>query len=95
MKFAIAVAVAATCAIAADLQATSVLDFQYMQYAALFNKHTHSLDEYNQRMKEFGKTQMIIVDYNAKMDTHFLGHNAYSDWTDEERSEFLSSGLVG
>ena len=29
------------------------------------------------------------------MSTHFLGHNAYSDWTDEERSEFLSSGLVG
>ena len=29
------------------------------------------------------------------MTSHFLGHNAYSDWTDEERSEFLSSGLVG
>lgn len=56
MKFAIAVAVAATCAFAADLQDTSVLDYQYMQYAALFNKHTHALDEYNKRMHEFGKT---------------------------------------
>lgn len=28
------------------------------------------------------------------MQSHFLGHNAYSDWTDEERAEFLSSGIV-
>ena len=28
------------------------------------------------------------------MGSHFLGHNAYSDWTDDERKEFLSSGMV-
>ena len=66
-----------------------------MQFAALFNKHTHSLSEYNSRMQEFGKTQTYIAEFNAKLDTHFLGHNAYSDWTDAERDEFLSSGIVG
>ena len=95
MKFVIAVAAAATCALAKTLQTPSSLDYQYLQFASLFNKHTHSLDEYNDRMTEFGKTQKFIADHNAKMDTHFLGHNAYSDWTDEERAEFLSSGIVG
>jgi len=66
-----------------------------MQYSALFNKHTHSLAEYNDRMVQFGKTQKFITEWNAKMTTHFLGHNAYSDWTDDERSEFLSSGIAG
>jgi hypothetical protein len=61
----------------------------------MFNKHTHTLCEYNERMTEFGKTQKFIAEFNAKMDTHFLGHNAYSDWTDDERAEFLSSGIVG
>ena len=46
-------------------------------------------------MHEFGKTQTYIAEFNAKLDTHFLGHNAYSDWTDAERDEFLSSGIVG
>ena len=35
---------------AKDLQDTTLLDYQYMQYTALFNKHTHSLSEYNDRM---------------------------------------------
>merc|ERR1719469_1468732 len=46
-------------------------------------------------MLEFGRTQKFIATFNAKKDTHFLGHNAYSDWSDEERSHFLSSGIVG
>ena len=66
-----------------------------MQYTALYNKHTHSLAEYNDRMMHFGKTQKMISDFNAKMESHFLGHNAYSDWTDDERAEFLSNGLIG
>ena len=95
MKFAIALSVAATCALGRDLHETSMLDYQYMQYCALFNKHAHDLEEYNKRMLEFGKTQKFIAQYNQKHDTHFLGHNAYSDWTDEERDHFLSSGIVG
>lgn len=94
MKFTIALAAVAAMVAAKDLQQTSLLDYQYMQYAALFNKHTHSLSEYNDRMKEFGKSQKFIADWNAKLTSHFLGHNAYSDWTDAERDEFLSSGLV-
>ena len=61
MKFSIALALAAATGYAEDLQKTSVTDYQYMQYAALFNKHTHSLDEYNTRMLEFGKTQKYIA----------------------------------
>ena len=95
MKFVVAAAVAATCALAKPLQEASSLDYQYMQYTALFNKHSHSLAEYNQRMTEFGKVQKFIADYNGKVGTHFLGHNAYSDWTDDERAHFLSGGIVG
>lgn len=95
MKFAIALSVVATCALGRDFHETSMLDYQYMQYCALFNKHAHDLEEYNKRMLEFGKTQKFIAQYNQKHDTHFLGHNAYSDWTDEERDHFLSSGIVG
>ena len=80
--------------IARDLQTTSLVDYQYMQYAALFNKHTHSLQEYNDRMMQFGETQKFISEFNAQHHTHFLGHNAYSDWTDEEREEFLSNGII-
>jgi len=85
MKFAIALSVAAVCGLAKPLQDASNLDYQYMQFTALFNKHAHSLDEYEKRMQEFSKTQQFITEFNAKQDTHFLGHNAYSDWTDDER----------
>lgn len=95
MKFATALSVVAACAMGKNLQENTHLDYQYMQYAALFNKHTHSLSEYNDRMVQFGKTQKYITEFNAKMNTHFLGHNAYSDWTDEERAEFLSAGIQG
>ena len=64
MKFAIALSVAATCALGRDLHETSMLDYQYMQYCALFNKHAHDLEEYNKRMLEFGKTQKFIAQYN-------------------------------
>lgn len=60
----------------------------------MFNKHTHSISEYEKRMLEFGKTQKFIAEYNKKLDTNFTGHNAYSDWTDDERAEFLSNGIV-
>ena len=95
MKFASALSLFASLALSKDLQETSLLDYQYMQYTALYNKHTHSLAEYNDRMMHFGKTQKMISDFNAKMESHFLGHNAYSDWTDDERAEFLSNGLIG
>lgn len=95
MKFELALSLVAAIASGKELQRTSKLDFQYMQYTALFNKHTHSLAEYNARMLSFGKTQKFISEFNARHDTHFVGHNAYSDWTDEERGEFLSSGLEG
>lgn len=97
MKSVIALAlVGATAAayVPVDIMDPSLLDYQYMQYAALFNKHTHSLAEYNMRMHEFGKTQAFIAEFNKRLDTHFLGHNAYSDWTDEERHSFLSNGLA-
>ena len=95
MKFAIALSFAASFALGRDLHETSMLDYQYMQYCALFSKHAHDLEEYNKRMLEFGKTQKYIAQFNMKHDTHFLGHNAYSDWTDEERAHFLSTGIVG
>ena len=95
MKFAIALSVAAGFASARSAVDTSVLDYQYMQYCALFNKHAHDMHEYDHRMLEFGKTQKFISTFNQKHDTHFLGHNAYSDWTDDERAHFLSSGIVG
>ena len=56
MKFACALAITAATALGKDLQETSLLDYQYMQYTALFNKHTHSIAEYDDRMKQFGKT---------------------------------------
>ena len=96
MKFAIALSLAASLSLGKQLQETSLVDYQYMQYTALYNKHTHSLSEYTDRMAEFAKTQKFIADFNAELGgTHFLGHNAYSDWTDDERAEFLSNGVVG
>ena len=53
MKYVLAMAMTAIAAFAKDLQDTTLLDYQYMQYAAQFNKHTHSLSEYDDRMKQF------------------------------------------
>lgn len=95
MKFAIALSVAATCAFSKPLVEPSITDFQYMQYTALFNKHAHSLHEFETRMHEFAETHKYITAHNAATtNTHFVGHNAYSDWTDDERTHFLSGGLV-
>ena len=43
MKFALALTLSASFALGKNLQDPVLLDYQYMQYTALFNKHTHSL----------------------------------------------------
>lgn len=44
-------------------------------------------------MVQFAKTELALHDLNEHLKTSKVSHNAFSDWTDEERDSYLSVGL--
>ena len=65
----------------------------------MFSKNYHSLSEYNHRLENFKHTAEMLHDLDEYLTEHGhntqrVAHNAYSDWTDEERAEFLTYGLA-
>ena len=65
----------------------------------MFSKNYHSLSEYNHRLENFKHTAEMLHDLDEYLTEHGhntqrVAHNAYSDWTDDERAEFLTYGLA-
>ena len=78
---------------------TSQLDYHFMVYQAMFSKNYLSLEEYNQRLENFKHTAEMLHDLDTHLSEHGHGtqrvaHNFYSDWSEEERAEFLHFGLA-
>ena len=63
----------------------SQLDIDFMHYIAKFNKKYESIEEYEDRIVNFAKTDKFIKEANSRTDRSYrAGHNKFSDWTDEE-----------
>ena len=78
---------------------TSQIDYHFMIYQAKFSKNYLSLEEYNHRLENFKQTSLMLHDLDAHLqehgyDTQRVAHNFYSDWSEEEREEFLRFGLA-
>ena len=81
--FALSVLVAATAAIGTD-------ELQFVNYAARFNKAYENVEEFTARSESFKHWDRIISEHNSTNGTNFtLGHNQFSDWTDDEYEAIL------
>jgi len=58
----------------------------FMKYLSQQNKSYGSLEEFNMRLANFARTDEFILKWNADGDnTSTVGHNFFSDMTNEER----------
>ena len=68
---------------------------KYMNYLSQQGKSYNSIDEFNVRLANFIAIDKFIDEWNALEDeTHTVGHNFLSDWTQEEK-DFISGKATG
>jgi hypothetical protein len=59
--------------------------FKFMQYVSQFNKSYASVDEFNARLALFTERDQFVTEWNAdETNTHRVGHNRLSDYTEQE-----------
>ena len=75
----------------AALEVTGELERKFVQWASEHNKEYHSLLEFGQRLQHWLKQEMDIQRVNnTPGETVILGHNKFSDWSDEEYKAMLN-----
>ena len=84
--FAIAALASAAAAISAD-------ELEFLKHIARFNKVYHNIEEFSMRLERFVHNNRIITEHNALGGNFYLGHNKFSDWTEEEYTAIL--GFAG
>jgi hypothetical protein len=68
--------------------------FKYMQYLSKQNKSYSSLEEFNLRLQNFIEIDQFVEEWNSNTEnTHVVGHNYLSDWTQAEKD--IISGKAG
>ena len=68
--------------------------FKYMQFLSKQNKSYSSLDEFNMRLQHFIEIDQFVEEWNSNSEnTHVVGHNYLSDWTQAEKD--IISGKAG
>ena len=63
---------------------------KFLQWALEHGKEYKSLADFEMRLLQFTKLELEIQEFNAKGSTSTVGHNKFSDWTEEEWANFLS-----
>ena len=82
-------------AVAATASAMSSVEFEYMNYLAQFNKVYNDVENFNTRMAYFAKANDFIKEHNATESNYTVGHNQFSDWSQEEYEGILGyKGLL-
>ena len=64
-------------------------DYEFMKYITVYNKRYATKEEFDFRLDLFKQAQKEIEEHNAKNGTSTMGHNIYSDWTEEEFNGIL------
>jgi hypothetical protein len=77
-------------ALASAVSATWESESDFMSYITQFGKSYKTLDEYMLRFKHFARNHAYIIEHNLTEPSYYLGHNQFSDWTDEEYSSILT-----
>jgi hypothetical protein len=62
--------------------------YKYIAYISKFGKSHATIQEFNMRLENFLVTDTFIQEWNSDpSNTSTLGHNAFSDWTTDEKSK--------
>ena len=69
----------------ASAAAINADELEFINYTARFNKVYEDVEEFVTRFERFIYWDRLINDHNNANGANFhLGHNQFSDWTDEE-----------
>ena len=81
-------ALAALASVAASI---STDELEFFKYAARFNKVYEEVEEFAVRLERFSYWNRIINEHNNNTNgaNFHLGHNQFSDWTDDEYKAIL------
>jgi C1A family cysteine protease len=69
--------------------ALSTVEFEYMNYMAMFNKSHQDVETFNFRNENFQSTNAFIKEHNATESSYKVGHNQFSDWSAVEYKQLL------
>jgi len=81
MRSFVAIALAAY-ASAMDINEDVVVEF--MKFVADFGKSYGTNEEYHFRLEQFARKHAELAELSEKLTTSTVGHNIYSDWTENE-----------
>ena len=73
----------------AAAEAMTQVDFDFMKYITNFGKRYATKEEFNARLALFKQADQEIKEHNLLGRTWTMGHNEFSDWTEEEFSRML------
>ena len=79
----------ATALFAAVSQAIDTQELEFMNYLSKYGKQYHDMNEFLTRKELFLAKEMLIVAHNSRPSNFTLGHNKFSDWTEEEMGRML------
>ena len=65
------------------------MDYQYLRYVAHFNKDYKRLEDFRDHREIFEKTEKLLTDLSQKLETQTVGHNKFSDWTEDEIAHIM------
>ena len=57
---------------------------RYLSYLSAFNKQYTSIEEFSGRFEQFESKDKLITTFNSEPHKFKLGHNHFSDWTEDE-----------
>lgn len=61
---------------------------QFLEWALLHGKEYSNFKDFQHRLEQFIKFDEQVIAFNANSTTSTVGHNKFSDWTDEEWKAF-------
>ena len=70
--------------------ALSEIESAFLGYITQFGKSYSTMAEYEHRLAQFAQKHSFINGHNASEESYKLGHNKFSDWTQEEYEAILT-----
>jgi hypothetical protein len=66
-------------------------NFKFLKYVSKFAKGYKTVKEFEERLKNWLKSEQYIQKHNMTNGaTYGVGHNKFSDWSEQEYSDFLT-----
>ena len=66
-------------------------DVQFLNFVARYGKNYKTSDEFQSRRAKWLKTDGWITSFQGKNASFAVGHNKFSDWSEEEKKSVLGT----